>query len=332
MADGGMPPEGAGEQAGNASRDGAADDGTVSGGPAGGGPADSPPASNGPADSAPADSAPADSGAASDGPGGGGLGAGTGRDGAVSGGASGGERAELLRDMKALRRRARSARHAYWFPLVLFGLLTCASIPFYRESFSFGNGPAGFAARAPQLSAFGTMPGIAQNGLAFYWLAALLAGLLLTLLWYRWHARRVGLRTPSRGFGATIVAVMVLAVVIPPLSVASSPHWLRFLHRLWPGDLVVRGTFPLLIIGAGLLVLAWAERSLSLTVIAVAYTGAALLASLYDIGNLTYRLGWTPPSSIYVLPNLLLPALVLLAAGAGAFVAQRRAGVMPARR
>ena len=50
-------------------------------------------------------------------------------------GGAGGERtagqADLLGEMKALRRQARAARHAYWFPLVLFGLLTCASVPFY---------------------------------------------------------------------------------------------------------------------------------------------------------------------------------------------------------
>ncbi len=38
---------------------------------------------------------------------------------------------ELLSDLARLRRQARSARHAYWFPLILFGLLTCASVPFY---------------------------------------------------------------------------------------------------------------------------------------------------------------------------------------------------------
>ncbi len=31
---------------------------------------------------------------------------------------------EILSDLDRLRRQARTARHAYWFPLVLFGLLT----------------------------------------------------------------------------------------------------------------------------------------------------------------------------------------------------------------
>jgi len=102
---------------------------------------------------------------------------------------------------------------------------------------------------------------------------------------------------------------------------------LRFLHRLqllWPGDLVIRGTFPFVIIAVGLLVLAWAERSRMLAVTGVAYLGAALLASLYDVSDLTARLGWTPPPSAQAVPNVLLPALVLLIAGTAAFAAQWR--------
>src|SRR5579859_3881004 len=34
-------------------------------------------------------------------------------------------------DFSAQAIEARTARHAYWFPLVLFGLLSCASVPFY---------------------------------------------------------------------------------------------------------------------------------------------------------------------------------------------------------
>jgi hypothetical protein len=101
---------------------------------------------------------------------------------------------------------------------------------------------------------------------------------------------------------------------------------------LWPGDLVVRGTFPFVIIAAGLWVLAWAERSRALTLIAAVYTATALLASLYDIENVLFRLGWNPAGNdwrLTSLPNVLLPALVLLAAGAGAFAVQRRHRTTP---
>jgi hypothetical protein len=42
-----------------------------------------------------------------------------------------GEAGPLLTDLARLRRQARTARHAYWFPLVLFGLLTCGAAPLY---------------------------------------------------------------------------------------------------------------------------------------------------------------------------------------------------------
>jgi hypothetical protein len=109
--------------------------------------------------------------------------------------------------------------------------------------------------------------------------------------------------------------------------VLSCESWLQHLHALWPGDLVVRGTFPFVIIAAGLWVLAWAERSRALAVIAAVYTAAALLSSLYNIENVLFRPGWNPPRSdwsLTSLPNVLLPALVLLATGAGAFAVQRR--------
>jgi hypothetical protein len=239
--------------------------------------------------------------------------------------------ADLLGEMKVLRRRARAARHAYWFPLILFGVLTCASVPFYIQPGS----PPGSVAEAPppgpELSVLGGFPGfLVHRYLGYYWPAALLTGLLLTLLWYRRNARRVGLQTPARGYIITVAVLTALALMVPLLSQVRSPDWLswlKYLQVLWPGDLVVRGTFPFVIIAVGLWVLAWAERSGTLAVIAAVYTGTALLASLYNVENLLFRLGWNPGRGhwdLTSLPNVLLPALVLLVAGAGAFAVQRR--------
>ena len=75
-----------------------------------------------------------------------GRGGGGGRDGrppARRGGPGAGQRADaagagpaggpgvLLADLARLRRQTRAARHAYWFPLILFGLLTCGAAPLY---------------------------------------------------------------------------------------------------------------------------------------------------------------------------------------------------------
>lgn len=219
--------------------------------------------------------------------------------------------AGLLGELALLRRQARVARRAYWFPLVLFGVLISASAPFYiQPSVPAVSGEVATAG-GPSMPLLGGFSGY----LGYYWLT----GLLLTLLWYRRHARLAGLATPARGYVITSAVLTVLAFLLPPLS---QIHWLQ---ALWPGDLVLRGTFPLLIIAIGLGVLAWAERSRALAATAAAYTAAALLASLYDVENMLPRLGWNGlPGNLTSVPNVLLPALVLVLAGAGAFAVQRR--------
>jgi hypothetical protein len=235
---------------------------------------------------------------------------------------------QLLGEARKARRQARRARHAYWFPLVLFGLLTCASIPFYIQRFPAGpgfyavTGPASYF-NSSYLGGFGFLTG---GYLGYYWLAAMLVGLAATAVWYRLRGDRVGLRTPSRGFVITGLVLVVLALLIPILAESGGVGPQLFLA---PGDLLVRGTFPLVLIGIGLWVLAWAERSIALTVIAAGYLALALVASLYDIENVFYRLGWNLSPQASRLPNVVLPALVLLLSGAGAWVVQRRSRPRP---
>ncbi len=242
---------------------------------------------------------------------------------AAAGGGPAGEPGTLLADLARLRRQTRAARHAYWFPLVLFGLLTCGAAPLY------------VVAAAPPVSgthAFDSEPillggtpfGTSTFYIGWYWAVALVGGYLLTLLWYRRHAGQAGVWTPARGYLITGVVLTAAVLVIPPLTrlvPSLALVWLPF------GDVWIRGTLAFLIIAAGLWVLVRAERSQALTAVALVYTGAALLASLYNVENIVFRLGWTPRSAfawqLTVLPNVLLPAAILLVAGCGAFLAQR---------
>ena len=219
----------------------------------------------------------------------------------------------MLSEVNRLRGEARSTRHAYWLPLVLFGLILGASAPFYVEPT-----PSAWTSviwlSGATIPGFSGMLGGQSAALVMYWLLAIGAGLYLTSLWYRRHGRRVGLMTPARGVVIAGVLVGVLVLVLPTF-------------RLLPGDLVVRGTLPFLIIAAALCMLARAERSRALAVVAAVFTGTALLASLYNIENVLFRLGWKPTiadGQFSTLANIFLPALVLLASGAGAYMAQRR--------
>jgi hypothetical protein len=220
--------------------------------------------------------------------------------------------ATMLSEVRRLRSQARSARHGYWLPLVLFGLVIAGSSPFYVEPAASNStgfitiGGAAFPGFSPRLGG--------QPAAIVYWLLAIGAGLYATSLWYRRHGRRVGLTTPARGFVIAGLIAGALVLVLPTV---------QFL----PGDLTLRGTLPFLIIAAALWVLARAERSTALAVIAAVFTATALLASLYNIENVLFRLGWRPTGTewrLTTLPNILLPALVLLLSGAGAYAAQRR--------
>ncbi|MGB6454770.1 MAG: hypothetical protein WBH47_09810, partial [Streptosporangiaceae bacterium] len=230
--------------------------------------------------------------------------------------------AELLAEVRAVRRRARLARHAYWFPLVLFGLLTLASVPFYIREYPVGSGvfETGPGLRVLQ-SGFLGGPGLLEvaKGTAYFWLGAMLLGITATVLWYRWRGNRIGLRTPARGYLITGLALISLALLIPVLSGRS----LR-MPLLWPGGYVISDLFPLVLIGLGLCVLAWSERSTGLAAISVGYLAVSLVANLYELNNLLYRLHWNLTPAAAALPNVVLPALVLLLAGAGAWIVQRR--------
>jgi hypothetical protein len=155
-----------------------------------------------------------------------------------------------------------------------------------------------------------------------YWLAALIVGGLLTVWWYRRRGRRIG--PQSAGAVAVVTAALVVAAVAV---IGLTPvGW-----ALWPLD---RGYGATLVVAASLIALARVERSPVLTGITAAYTGAALLANLYNVENVLFDLGWDPwvahpeQARFTGLPNLLLPGLVLLLAGAAtglvAFLRRRR--------
>ena len=236
----------------------------------------------------------------------------------------GGEPGTLLADLARLRRQARAARHAYWFPLILFGLLTCGAAPLYVAA-AAPPAPSGAYAHSGPILLGGSPMGGNGRYIGWYWAAALAGGYLLTVIWYRRHSRRAGVATPARGYLIIGVVLTVLVLLLPPLTMgvpALSWVWLPF------GDVWIRGTLAFLIIAAGLWVLARAERSRALAVIALVYTGAALLSSLYNVENILFRLGWNPGRSAFAwqltaLPNVLLPAVILLVAGCAAFLVQR---------
>jgi hypothetical protein len=106
------------------------------------------------------------------------------------------------------------------------------------------------------------------------------------------HVRGRGL--PARvGF---VLGVVITAVAYGNLVVLSTTH----------------GYGGLLVIAPGLLGLAWMERSALCGTVAVLFTGASLMANLYNIENL---LPYTTNQTLVTFYDLLLPGLVLIVGG-----------------
>lgn len=239
----------------------------------------------------------------------------------------GAEATELLVSVDHARGRTRRDRHGFWFPLVAFGLLTLLSTPLYwqypislrhlaKGSVTYSGGGISFPGNGPD-------PYFWTNGLGrwvtYYWTAALILGYIVTVLFYRRRAARVGIS--QRVWPTVVIGVGALAFVL----------WANDILRptsrgiLMSGDLWGRGTVSLLILSLGLLTLAISERSAWYEIYSLGFIGLALLSSLYNVSNLFDRFGIGGPfdGNAQELPNLLLPAAYLLLGGLVCWAIQR---------
>lgn len=149
---------------------------------------------------------------------------------------------EILSGLDRLRRQARAARHACWFPLVLFGLLTCASLPFYVSGrIAASPGVVTMTATAPPALLGGEQAG--RNGLflAWYWAFALVTGYLLSYAWYRRHQRLYDVENLlfrlgwNPGNGSWAARLVPLPNVLLPALVLLAAGTGAFLWRPRPG-------------------------------------------------------------------------------------------------
>src|SRR5258707_5994946 len=237
-----------------------------------------------------------------------------------------------LAELSALGRRVRSDRHAYWPPLLLFGLIGLGSVPFYLRTpgLHFLGGNHGFSCTdyaAPAFPALDGPPGCPTpltGLLGLYWLLALTGGFLAVLGWYRASPRRSGVTSRAQAAAITGIGLTVAAVVVPPLAQAAGyPFRLGIPYLAF---FTFHGTYPSFIIPVGLSVLSRAGRSRAPTVIPTTYLAASRTPPLYVVHNVVGRLGYWSGSQWYgYVPNMALPTGVLLLSGAAVARARARA-------
>ena len=168
------------------------------------------------------------------------------------------ELATTLRQVDDVRRRTRAAVHPVWFPMLLFGLLGLASIPFALA----GDG----------------------LGTALFWLVAGPAGGMATSRHYRNRALSVGAGMRGRAHGAIGAAIffgawaggaLTHSATAPMLAIAAGYLGFAYLEKSWPvaavaaalagaaavvaltdparGDIILALVFGLAFTGTGLL-------------------------------------------------------------------------------
>ena len=210
-------------------------------------------------------------------------------------------------DVKQLRRRTRVARGTPWFPLTLFGMLVLGSTPLYAtptascppsQEYCMETVPPSPFSGLLFLGGFTTNP----TAVAIFWLIAGPLAYLATAAFYQTRAQRRGVALSTSTYLAT--GLGLLTVLLVTTWVGVFPF----------GNFIIRGLTPLITVAIGLFALARSERSWPLAGFAAVFFALVLVANLYDMENLTYRLGlgW---HGLQV--NVLVLGAVLVLAGAG---------------
>jgi len=197
---------------------------------------------------------------------------------------------QILDSLEEISRETRRARHGYWFPLLLSGLIVLGDLPFsyfrlghYGGSFNSFHGLCLCAVDSNH-----------PFGSTLYWLLAVPLGYAAIAAYYFIRGRRTGLKARIWPYVVTGIALFALMI----LTATQVPKPLRFMYRLDNWRYYAhfnQGFMPVVVISLALFVLAKLERSKMLLFISLVNFAVAVLANTYNISNVGQRIHWIWP-------------------------------------
>jgi hypothetical protein len=204
----------------------------------------------------------------------------------------------LLSSTRELTQRVRRDQRATWFPLLVFAMLTFASIPIRRYS-----GHHLDCVAVPRVCT------VYSDAEFVYWPVALVLAYVAIAAFYirRSRARGVGTRVRPYAIAGIIIAVVLTGVAL--WEVDNPP-----VHPVGLMGLAYQLARPAGAIGLALLVLAWVERNRALLLLTLAYLAAVLVPITF---------GPIQPDAPWYLYPAVFPGSVLLLGGIGFALAQR---------
>lgn len=195
----------------------------------------------------------------------------------------------MLDEVRRLREQARRrAQAGAWFPVAALAALLLASIALYRSPFAQTH------VYSDDTDLWAGLPVAQRSATASYLFWFLGTPLTIALIgaWYRWRARRVGVRIPWRWFAFTTLGALAALAVIAAMpqerwadpDTMVAPHEVGTLQQLRWGLLT-----PLMPIALATAVLGWTERSKALALSGVWVGVIAYWQSSQGLGRLP---GW----------------------------------------
>ena len=205
----------------------------------------------------------------------------------------------LLSNTRELTQRVREDQRATWFPLLVFAVLTFASIPARRYS----------GHHLDCLAVPGGRVCTVYTDAAVYWPIALVLAYVAIAAFCirRSRSRGIGTRVRPYAIAGIIIAVVLTGVArwellnppVDPTGLTGLAYWLAH-----PGAAI----------GLALLVLARAERNRALLLLTLVYLAAVLMP---------ITIGWVQPTAPWYAYPAVLQGSVLLLGGIGFAPAQR---------
>lgn len=195
---------------------------------------------------------------------------------------------QMLDEVRRLREQARRQAHAgAWFPVAALAVLLLASIGLYLVPF----------AQVDTLAVTSRWAGLpdeqrSEQASYLFWFIGTPLVIALIGVWYRWRARRVGVRVPWRWFAITAMgALLALAVIAAmPVERPGGSDTVRMYAEVPLLEQVRLGLFtPLMPIALAIVVLGWAERSRAVALSGVWVGAITWWQCSQGLGQLT---GW----------------------------------------
>jgi len=206
---------------------------------------------------------------------------------------------EVLAALAAALRRTRAARPAKWVPLAALATVVIAAMPLYIQSpfEEWQSEPS----QVSRLSGFGQLQH--STPAAVYWLVALPAAYALIAAYSVRRGSHSGVRV--RASHATVCGLVLFVALVAAVVVVPQ-------QQLLPGNLLIRGLTPLLVIALGVIVWGALDRDLTVLGVGAVALAGGLVANLYNLENLILAQGVDIDYRYRLLLNLALPAVVLV--------------------